>query len=366
MEENYIEISNPGNNLSESHFKDFFGYVVKDNKGKELDGEYQFGEYPFAIIRFHNGLIDGNIYDQYGDIIERYPALIYQSNYTACTEYWTKGFPDGNPAIDFGKYTECWKDKQLISIRKAHNWDEESEQFTHKFLFEEKGESLIKSIVYVEVDDYENFGYEIEDEDNYYDYNFDDYNKKWCNPPSVINEEKEIDKILSFDNYLTFKDRLFQIMKIRNLTAPKLYKKINMSQQTFNNVINSKALVSYNNALVLALGLELTFEQMIKFVNFARKGFGHDPQQDKFVREAIENKDYSIYNLNRKIEKVNEKIRKINKEYFELFGKNKKNEIKLFLLQKEENQTQTTKTKTSSKKKDDKKSSNEKNTIKQK
>lgn len=46
MEENYIEISNPGNNASLSHFKDFFGRVVKDNKGKELDGEYQFGEYP--------------------------------------------------------------------------------------------------------------------------------------------------------------------------------------------------------------------------------------------------------------------------------------------------------------------------------
>ena len=107
-------------------------------------------------------------------------------------------------------------------------------------------------------------------------------------------EKKEIDKILSFDNYLTFKDRLFQIMKIRNLTAPKLYKKINMSQQTFNNVINSKALVSYNNALVLALGLELTFEQMIKFVNFARKGFGCNPQQDKFVKEAFKNKDYNI------------------------------------------------------------------------
>ena len=29
---------------------------------------------------------------------------------------------------------------------------------------------------------------------------------------------------------------------------------------------------------------------MIKFVNFARKGFGHNPQQDKFVREALENK----------------------------------------------------------------------------
>ena len=317
MEENYIEILCPGNNMSESHFQDFFGYVVKDDAGNKLDGEYQFGEYPFAIIRFHNGLIDGNIYDQNGDIIDRYPALIYQSNYTDCKEYWTKGFPDGNPAIDFGKYTEYWKDKQLISIRKAHDWDEESEQFTHKFLFEEKSKSIIKSIVSVEVDDYENFGYEIEDEDNYYDYNFDDYNKKWS--PSEINEEKEIDKILSFDNYLTFKDRLFQIMKIRDLTAPKLYKKINMSQQTFNNVINSKGLVSYNNALVLALGLELTFEQMIKFVNFARKGFGHDPQQDKFVREAFENKEYSVDKLNQKIYEANEK--------------NKEEKIKLFLLQ---------------------------------
>ena len=106
-------------------------------------------------------------------------------------------------------------------------------------------------------------------------------------------------------------------MKIRNLTAPKLYKKINMSQQTFNNVINSKALVSYNNALVLALGLELTFEQMIKFVNFARKGFGCNPQQDKFVKEAFKNKDYNIEKLNKKI--------------YEASEKNKGKEINLFL-----------------------------------
>ncbi|MEE0879005.1 MAG: hypothetical protein UH788_06980 [Treponemataceae bacterium] len=365
MEENFIEISNPGNNESLSHFKDFFGRVVRDDNDELLDGEYQFGEYPFAIIRFHEGMIDGNIYDQYGDIIERYPALIYQSNYTSCTEYWTKGFPDGNPAInfDFGEYEEYWKDKQLITIRKAHNWDDISqEQFTHKYIFEEKAESIIKSIVFSnDIDDYDFF----EDEYNYDDYNFDDYNKKWSDPPSEINEEKEIDKILSFNNYLSFQQRLFKILEIKKMTAPELYTKIGMSQQTFNNVKNS-SLVTYNNAVVLAFGLELTFEQMIKFVNFARKGFGHNPQQDKFLREAIENKDYSIYNLNRKIEKVNEKIRKINEEFFEHFGKNKENEIKLFLLQKEENQTQTTKTKTSSKKKDDKKSSNEKNTIKQK
>ena len=46
-----------------------------------------------------------------------------------------------------------------------------------------------------------------------------------------------------------------------------------VSQQTFNNVKNGD-LVSYNNAVVLAFGLKLSFEQMIKFVHFARKGFG--------------------------------------------------------------------------------------------
>ena len=231
-EVNYIEISNPGNNLSESHFKDFFGRVVKDNKGKELDGEYQFAEYPYAIIRFHEGMIDGNIYDQYGDIIERYPALIYQSNYTECKEYWTKGFPDGNPAIEidfeFGPYTECWKDKQLISIRKVHDWDERSEQFTHKFLFEEKSESIIKSIV--SYDDCEYFGYDtIEYEYNYDDYNYDNYNKKWREASSIINEEKEVDKILSFDNNFSFQERLLKIIEQKRLTAPKVYDEIGIS-----------------------------------------------------------------------------------------------------------------------------------------
>ena len=124
MEENYIEILNPGNNESLSHFKDFFGRVVKDSDGNLLDGEYQMGEYPYAIFRFHEGMIDGNIYDKYGDIIHRFPALIYQSDWTSCKEYWTKGFPDGNPAInfDFGEYEEYWKDKQLIYIRKVDDY----------------------------------------------------------------------------------------------------------------------------------------------------------------------------------------------------------------------------------------------------
>ena len=345
-EENYIEILNPGNNESLSHFKDFFGRVVKDSDGNLLDGEYQMGEYPYAIFRFHEGMIDGNIYDKYGDIIHRFPALIYQSDWTSCKEYWTKGFPDGNPAInfDFGEYEEYWKDKQLIYIRKVDDYfDISQEQFTHKYIFEEKSESIIKSIVSVDdMDDYDGYDY-FEDEYNYDDYNFDDYNKEWSDPHSEINIDKEVDNILSFDNNLSFQERLLKIMIIKNLRDSQVYKNISMSEQMFNKAKNGKpnSSISYNKALKIAFGLKLTFEQMIKFVNFARKGFGHNPQQDKFVREALENKEYSIDKLNDKIDEANEKIRKRNqdlyeknKEFFdnnkELYEKIKEKEIDFF------------------------------------
>lgn len=118
MEENYIEMLCPGNNLSESHFKDFFERVIYDDGGHPLNGKIEIGIYPYATIRFHNGMIDGNLYDNEGNILNRYPAIEYQYYYSHYEEYWTKGLPDGLPAIivNYGDYEESWMNKKLVKI----------------------------------------------------------------------------------------------------------------------------------------------------------------------------------------------------------------------------------------------------------
>ena len=120
-EEFYIEIIYPGNNLSESHFRDFFGRVVKDENGLPLNGTVQIGEYPHAIIRFHDGMIDENLYDDKGNILNRYPAIEYYYILDSYQEFWTQGYPDGLNAIIVGDgkdYEEYWCNKELLRIKK--------------------------------------------------------------------------------------------------------------------------------------------------------------------------------------------------------------------------------------------------------
>ena len=54
-------------------------------------------------------------------------------------------------------------------------------------------------------------------------------NKKWREASSIINEEKEVDKILSFDNNFSFQERLLKIIEQKRLTAPKVYDEIGIS-----------------------------------------------------------------------------------------------------------------------------------------
>lgn len=324
MEENFIEMLCSDNNLSESHFKNFFERVIYDDGGHPLNGKIEIGIYPYATIRFHNGMIDGNLYDNEGNILNRYPAIEYQYYSSHYVEYWTKGFPDGLTAIsvDDGVYVESWMNKKLVKILKkdwfppeyvefeGNNCDENG-QFTYKIIFED-----IDSMIYNE--------------------------SRFITEP-IFNTEiiKEIDEILSYDNNLSFPDRLIEIMRTKRFKDPQVYRRIDMPENIFNKIKNGKqdSSISYEKAIMLAFGLELTFDQMIKFVNFARKGFRNDSERDKIVREFIEAGNYDMLELNET-----------------LFKK----KLKLFRIQKKSKKTESSNKKTSTKKKDDKKSSKEK------
>lgn len=106
------------NNSSSSRAKQFINVPVIGADNNLLNGEYKYkfkGEEE-TVCRFVEGFLDGNIYDDKGNIVERRPALEYGFG---GVEYWTKGCPDGFPAIiqNFGYYEEDWKNGQIQEIR---------------------------------------------------------------------------------------------------------------------------------------------------------------------------------------------------------------------------------------------------------
>ncbi len=319
MRVEYVEKLNIPNDKSISRFQDFFGRTVRNKDGSLLNGEITLNIYPRPTIRFHNGKIDGNIYDREGYIIYRYPAISYFRHDNYYEEYWTKGYPDGFPAIcdDNDDYKEYWIDKKLLKIV-------EKEEYYTDEKFDKQGEliELWKNDINDEYDEAYKISLELYREEEYGQITYEDIFIKKHEPPIIANDEilynkdfnshteKEIDDILSLDNYLSFHDRLLEIMRIKKVRDPEVYKKIKMEERTFNKVKNAKPedSISYNNAVMIAFGLELTFEQMVKFINFAGKGFKNHSTQDKIVREFFENRHYKIFELNDKLAKKGEKI----------------------------------------------------------
>lgn len=107
------------NTQSCSRAKQFIGVPVTDTDGKLLNGEFSFSfenEEEPTVCRFVNGLLDGNVYDSEGKAVERLPALEYSFG---GTEYWTKGVPEGFPAViqNFGYYEEDWTNGTIQEIR---------------------------------------------------------------------------------------------------------------------------------------------------------------------------------------------------------------------------------------------------------
>ena len=107
------------NEYSCSRARQFIGVPVIGKDGKLLNGEikYRFeNEEEDTICRFRDGLLDGNIYDESGNLLEKRPALEYGFG---GTEYWRNGVPDGFPAIvqNFGYYEEDWQNGKIQEIR---------------------------------------------------------------------------------------------------------------------------------------------------------------------------------------------------------------------------------------------------------
>lgn len=263
----------PGNDVSMSKFKDFFGLLSYDKDFKLMEGERV--QKDGTIIRYVKGLIDGNVYDNYGNVIYSLPAIEHKEGF----EYWTKGWPQGFPAIayDGGYYEEYWADRTLLKIKEKNR--------LMSITFDDGPEIIVDDEVYKDLDGTD------ESFENIFD---------GC----------KVSYYLSSEVKMSFQDRLKKIMQIKKLKDTDVYKSINMNEKTFNKVKNAKpeTSVSYENAVMIAFGLKLTFDQMVKFVNSSGKGFRNYGRREEIVREFFENENYDIQKLNKKLAEEGEKV----------------------------------------------------------
>ena len=264
---------NPGNDATKSKCKDSFGVAFYDEDGKLINGEKRY--YDGTIVRYVNGLIDGNIYDSKGKIIYTMPAVKHKKG----IEYWEKGWPQGSPAIIFNRsrYEEYWENQQLKKI--------EVKKKEELIYFSGTTENIVSDVSY---------GYscsKITEKEEYV-------------------EEHGIDYYLLLDVQMPFKDRLIHITRIKNIKFPDLYNSIDMDPKAFDKVKNSKpfASIPYDKAVMIALELQLSFDEMVKFINFSGNGFRNYGKRDEIVREFFEKGNYKIFELNMKLGKENEKV----------------------------------------------------------
>lgn len=277
---------------TKSLYKDYFRIPIIDSDGSLLNGEKQLAN--GTIIRCVDGFIDGNIYDSRGEVLYTYPAIEHELG----KEYWTKGLPHGFPAIslNLGTYEEYWADGRIIKIKEQVEFlgfsFGDDDDFDEDF---EDDESYSDKNTFFDSEYYNSTIEDISDFKKKHEISFDDFSIKVDDSHDDI-----IDEILSYEKSISIQERLFEIMQIKNLTDTKVYKPIFMSEKAFNRIKNGTPYdsISLNNAIMVAFSLNLTFEQMVKFTNFAGKGFRNYGTRDKIIKKYFDNRNYKIFELN--------------------------------------------------------------------
>ena len=275
----YIKIENRiiHNSESKSKYKDRFGIQYKEKFWKKLNGERR--EPDGTIVRYVDGYIDGNIYDKEGNIVQRYPAIEYGNG----KEYWTRGYPDGFPAIlqksDLDQ--EYWICENIIGI------------------FDYRGKAIFQE------------GYTKED---YYPFVIPDCPILLCEPSwDQINEKKALSKLLetittveqalSYDIDITFSQLLdiLKYLKKREFDSD-VYGRVHLDKRIYSDIKKGKKSVSFDNGILLAMSFELSFDEMIKFLNFAGQGFKRG-KREKIIKKFFDKKNYSVFELNTELYK---------------------------------------------------------------
>lgn len=272
IESRIIQISE-----SKSKLKEKFGIQHKERFWKKLNGERRYPD--GTIVRYVDGYIDGNIYDKAGNILQRFPAVEYEDG----KEYWTRGYPDGFPAIlqksDLDQ--EYWSCGHIIGI------------------FNYRGKAIFR----------EGFTKE-----NYYTFVIPDRPTLLCEPSwDEINEEKALSKLLekittveqalSYDNDITFPQLLDVLKNLKNREFDSdVYNRVHIDKRIYSAIKKEKKSVSFDNGILLAMSFEFSFDEMIKFLNLAGQGFKRG-KREKIIKKYFDKKNFSVFELNTELYK---------------------------------------------------------------
>ena len=285
IESRIIQISE-----SKSKLKEKFGIQHKERFWKKLNGERRYPD--GTIVRYVDGYIDGNIYDKAGNILQRYPAVEYEDG----KEYWTRGYPDGFPAIlqnyDFDQeYWICGTIVGIFDYRKKAIFREGYskkdyyiiEPEKHLFLREPTLEEINESILLEE----------------------------------ILEKITTVEQALSYDNDITFPQLLEVLKNLKNRKSDSdVYNRVHIDKRIYSDIKKEKKPVSFDNGILLAMSFEFSFDEMIKFLSLAGQGFKRGEKREKIIKKYFDKKNFSVFELNKELYKNGLELitdKKINK-----------------------------------------------------
>lgn len=91
---------------------------------------------------------------------------------------------------------------------------------------------------------------------------------------------------------------LYQLMDLKKIESPELYKKINLTRQAFSKIISGKTIPSLNTLVKIVLALELSNTQCKKLLKKAGYTLSSSSTFSLVIRYCLENQIYSLIEVN--------------------------------------------------------------------
>ena len=126
--------------------------------------------------------------------------------------------------------------------------------------------------------------------------------------PSMSVAEPSLDYILKNQGE-TFQDRLFKLIKEKNLDEVEVYKKANISRQLFSKIRSEKDYhPTKNTVFSLAIGMKLDYKETSNLLAIAGYAFTSASKTDLVIQYFLNHKDYNIYKVNEALAHYNLEI----------------------------------------------------------
>lgn len=102
----------------------------------------------------------------------------------------------------------------------------------------------------------------------------------------------------------TFQDKLFKMIKEKNLDEVEIYKKGNISRQLFSKIKSEKDYHPNKNTIfALAIGMHLTIDETSELLDIAGYSFTSTSKTDLIIQYFMYRNNYDIFTINEVLDK---------------------------------------------------------------